>query len=204
MLEKGMKVRIRSDLKVGKFYGSLLFTKFMERFKGKEITIAEQKESYGIILYTIKENDILCITEEMVESITKENPMPKLESGMFIKNVFGHYGVIAGEKIIYHNGGYDILSRAIARDGFIKQVIENNCGFGDLLSNGKIIWEYKEKKEKDKPVTYLEDFMKKHPDCTKTNDNLPYTCAGLCYGFNPCPKNTSCKDCWNAPKGTWK
>lgn len=200
MLKKGMKVRIRSDLKVGKFYGSLLFTKFMERFKEKEITIAEQKESYGIIFYTIKENDILCITEEMVEPITKENPMPKLESGMFIKNVFGHYGVIAGNKIIYHNGGYDILSRAIARDGFIKQVIENNCGFNNL-SNGKVVWEYK---EKNKPVTYLEDFMKKHPDCTKTNDNLPYVCAGHCYGFNPCPNNTPCKDCWNAPKGTWE
>ena len=98
----------------------------------------------NITFYKIK-GSVACWTEEMFEPITKENPMPKLESGMFIKNVFGHYGVIAGEKIIYHNGGYDILSRAIARDGFIKQVIENKCGFGDLPSNGKIIWECEQK-----------------------------------------------------------
>lgn len=201
MLKKGMKVRIRSDLKVEKIYVSILSIKLMERFKGEEVTIAEQKESYGIIFYTIKENDILCITEEMVEPITEENPMPKLESGMFIKNTFGHYGVIAGEKIVYHNGGYDILSRAIARDGFIKQVIENNCGFNNL-SNGKIIWEYKEKKE-EKPKTYLKDFMKKYPKYKYDMYGVPYSCAGHCYGFN-CPNNTSCKDCWNAPKGTWE
>lgn len=201
MLKKGMKVRIRSDLKVGNFYGSLLFTKVMERFKEKEITIAEQKESYGIIFYTIKENDVLCITEEMVESITKESPMPKLESGMFVKNTFGHYGVIVEGKIIYNNGGYDILSRAIARDGFIKQVIENNCGFGNL-SNGKIIWEYKEKKEEN-PKTYFEDFMKNNPGYKCDIYKIPYICAGRYYDFY-CPRKVSCKDCWNAPKGTWE
>lgn len=204
MLEKGMKVRVRENLDINKFYGDVLFIDSMARFKGKQVTILECKNIVGIKGYHIVEDKGETFwVKEMFESI-KENPMPKLEFGMFVKNVFGHYGVIAGEKIIYHNGGYDILSRAIARDGFIKQVIENNCGFNNL-SNGKVVWEYKEKKEeKDKPVTYLEDFMKKHPDCTKTNDNLPYICAGLCYGFNPCPKNTPCKDCWNAPKGTWK
>lgn len=201
MLKKGMKVKVRSDLEVGKFYGGVLFARYMKRFKGEEVVIIkvvpEKDNVFNIPFYTI-EGSVACWTKEMFEPI-EENPMPKLESGMFIKNVFGHYGVIAGEKIIYHNGGYDILSRAIARDGFIKQVIENNCGF-DNLSNGKVVWEYK---EKNKPVTYLEDFMEKHPDCTKTNDNLPYVCAGHCYGFNPCPKNTPCKDCWNAPKGKW-
>ena len=203
MLKKGDKVKVRNNLEVWKLYNDIPFIPQMQELKGKQVTISKvEVNDYFERCYLIKEdNEMAYWSEEMFEPI-KENPMPKLESGMFIKNVFGHYGVITGEKIIYHSGGYDILSRAIARDGFIKQVIENNCGFGNL-SNGKIIWEYKERKE-EKPVTYLEDFMKKHPDCTKTNDNLPYICAGLCYGFNPCPKNTPCKYCWNAPKGTWK
>lgn len=200
MLEKGMKVRVRENLDINKFYGDVLFIDSMAHFKGKQVTILECKNIVGIKGYHIVEDKGETFwVKEMFESI-EENPMPKLESGMFVKNAFGYYGVIAGERIIYHHGGYDVLSRAIARDGFIKQVIENNCGF-DNLSNGKVVWEYK---EKNKPVTYLEDFMKKHPDCTKTNDNLPYVCAGHCYGFNPCPKNTPCKVCWNAPKGTWK
>ena len=148
MLKKGDKVKVKNNLEVGKFYGDILFTGYMKRFKGEEVSILEvipkENNSFNITFYKIK-GSVACWTEEMFEPITKENPMPKLESGMFIKNVFGHYGVIAGEKIIYHNGGYDILSRAIARDGFIKQVIENKCGFGDLPSNGKIIWECKQK-----------------------------------------------------------
>lgn len=200
MLEKGMKVRIRSDLKVGKFYGSLLFTKFMERFKEKEITIAEQKESFGIIFYTIKENDVLCITEKMVEPITKENPMPKLESGMFVKNNVGAYGVVAGNKIVYKDGGYDFVSDVIEDDGYIVQIIETIFGF-DSVKTGKVIWEYKEKKE-EKPKTYLEDFIEKHPKFKRFKGDYPISCTGECYDFD-CPKEISCKDCWNAPKGKW-
>lgn len=203
MLKIGDKVKVRNDLEANKFYGDIPFTKHMDRFKGKEVVILEvfpkENNSFNITFYKI-EDSVACWAEEMFESI-EENSMPKLESGMFIKNAFGHYGVIAGEKIIYHNGGYDILSRAIARDGFIKQVIENNCGFNNL-SNGKVIWEYKEKKE-EKPKTYLEDFLEGHPRYKINNNVLDDVCAGYCYGFN-CPIRVSCKDCWNAPKGTWE
>ena len=84
----------------------------------------------------------------------------------------------------------------INRDGYIKQIIEDDYGFNDL-KNGKIIWEHKEK-EKDKPKTYLEDFTERYPRFQ--ND---YVCAGLCYDFS-CPNVISCKDCWDAPKGTWE
>lgn len=201
MLEKGMKVKVRNDLEIGRSYGDIIFDSFMGLFKGKEVTILQHvktscaKMSY-IDIYYVEESFLYYPwTEDMFEPI-EENPMPKLKSGMFIKNELNHYGVIAGEKIIYHHGGYDILSKVINRDGYIKQIIEDDYGFNDL-KNGKIIWEHKEK-EKDKPKTYLEDFTERYPRFQ--ND---YVCAGLCYDFS-CPNVISCKDCWDAPKGTWE
>lgn len=199
MLEKGMKVKIRNDLEIGCSYGGIIFDSLMDSFKGKEVTVLQhvkisRAKMSCIDIYYVKES-FLPWTEDMFESI-EENPMPRLKSGMFIKNELNHYGVIVEGKIIYHYGGYDILSKVIDRDGYIKQIIEDDYGFNDL-KNGKIIWEHKEK-EKDKPKTYLEDFTERYPRFQ--ND---YVCAGLCYDFS-CPNVISCKDCWDAPKGTWE
>lgn len=201
MLEKGMKVKVRNDLEVGNLYGGITFCTPMRPFEGKEVTILKHAKISYIDIYYIEENSICFWTEDMFEP-TEKNPMPKLKSGMFVKNALGHYGVIVEEKIVYDNGGYDILSKAINKDGFIKQIIEDDYGFNEL-KNGKIIWEYKEK-EKNKPKTYLEDFIEKRSKFwrMKNDYNYEYVCAGLCYDFR-CPNNTSCKDCWNAPKGKW-
>lgn len=207
MLEKGMKVKVRNDLEVGHSYGGIIFDSFMDLFKGKEVTILQHvktscaKMSY-IDIYYVEESFLYCPwTEDMFEPIG-ENPMPKLKSGMFIKNELNHYGVIVEGKILYHHGGYDLLSKVINRDGYIKQIIEDDYGFNDL-KNGKIVWEYKEKEEKkDRPKTYLEDFTERYPSF-QNDYSYEYVCAGLCYNFS-CPNVTSCKDCWNAPKGTWE
>lgn len=202
MLEKGMKVKVRNDLEVGHSYGGVIFCAPMNPFKGKEVTISRHAKISRFDIYYIEENIICWWTEDMFEPVG-ENPMPRLKSGMFIKNELNHYGVIVEGKIIYHHGGYDLLSKVIDRDGYIKQVIEDDYGFNDL-KNGKIIWEYKEKekereeeKEKDRPKTYLEDFTERYPRFQNE-----HVCAGLCYDFR-CPNVTSCKDCWNAPKGKW-
>ena len=204
MLEKGMKVKVRNDLEVGHSYGGVIFCAPMNPFKGKEVTISRHAKISRFDIYYIEENIICWWTEDMFEPI-EENPMPRLKSGMFIKNELNHYGVIVEGKIIYHHGGYDLLSKVIDRDGYIKQIIEDDYGFNDL-KNGRIIWEYKEKerekeKEKDRPKTYLEDFTERYPRF-QNDYNYEFVCAGLCYDFR-CPNVTSCKDCWNAPKGKW-
>ena len=204
MLEKGMKVKVRNDLEVGHSYDGVIFCAPMNPFKGKEVTISRRVKILRFDIYYIEESTICFWTEDMFEPVG-ENPMPKLKSGMFIKNELNHYGVIVEGKIIYHHGGYDILSKVIDRDGYIKQILEDDYGFNDL-KNGKIIWEYKEKekereKEKDRPKTYLEDFTERYPRF-QNDYNYEHVCAGLCYGFR-CPNVTSCKDCWNAPKGKW-
>lgn len=202
MLEKGMKVKVRNDLEVGHSYDGVIFCAPMNPFKGKEVTISRHVKIPRFDIYYIEESTIYFWTEDMFEPVG-ENPMPKLKSGMFIKNELNHYGVIVEGKIIYHHGGYDLLSKVIDRDGYIKQIIEDDYGFNDL-KNGKIIWEYKEKereKEKDRPKTYLEDFTERYPRF-QNDYNYEFVCAGLCYDFR-CPNVTSCKDCWNAPKGKW-
>ena len=200
MLEKGMKVKVRNDLEVGHSYDGVIFCAPMNPFKGKEVTISRHVKIPRFDIYYIEESTIYFWTEDMFEPVG-ENPMPKLKSGMFIKNELNHYGVIVEGKIIYHHGGYDLLSKVIDRDGYIKQIIENDYGFNDL-KNGKIIWEYKEKeKEKERPKTYLEDFTERYPRF-QNDYNYEHICAGLCYGFR-CPNVTSCKECWNAPKGKW-
>ena len=204
MLEKGMKVKVRNDLEVGHSYGGIIFCAPMNPFKGKEVTISRHAKISRFDIYYIEESTICFWTEDMFEPVG-ENPMPKLKSGMFIKNELNHYGVIVEGKIIYRHGGYDLLSKVIDRDGYIKQIIEDDYGFNDL-KNGRIIWEYKEKekereKEKDRPKTYLEDFTERYPRF-QNDYNCEHVCAGLCYGFR-CPNVTSCKDCWNAPKGKW-
>lgn len=202
MLEKGMKVKVRSDLEVGKFYGGILFAGYMERFKGGKVAIfkvfPKENNSSNITFYKI-EGSVACWTEDMFEPI-KENPMPKLESGMFVKNHVGIYGVVAGNKIVYKDSGYDFVSDVIEDDGYIVQIIETIFGF-DSVKTGKVIWEYKEKKE-EKRKTYLEDFMEKHPKFKRFEGDYPISCTGECYDFD-CPKEISCKDCWNAPKGKW-
>ena len=206
MLEKGMKVKVRNDLEVGHSYGGIVFCAPMNPFKGKEVTISRHAKISRFDIYYIEENIICWWTEDMFEPVG-ENPMPKLKSGMFIKNELNHYGVIVEGKIIYHHGGYDLLSKVIDRDGYIKQIIEDDYGFNDL-KNGRIIWEYKEKekekekeREKERPKTYLEDFAERYPSF-QNDYSYEYVCAGLCYNFS-CPNVTSCKNCWNAPKGTW-
>lgn len=202
MLEKGMKVKVRNDLEVGHSYDGVIFCAPMNPFKGKEVTISRHVKIPRFDIYYIEESTIYFWTEDMFEPVG-ENPMPKLKSGMFIKNELNHYGVIVEGKIIYHHGGYDLLSKVIDRDGYIKQIIEDDYGFNDL-KNGRIIWEYKEKekeKEKDRPKTYLEDFTERYPRF-QNDYNYEFVCAGLCYDFR-CPNVTSCKDCWNAPKGKW-
>lgn len=198
MLEKGMKVKVKNNLEVGSLYGGITFCTPMHPFRGKEVTISRRAKISCLDIYYIEENTACVWTEDMFESI-KENPMPKLKSGMFVKNALGHYGVIVEEKIVYDNGGYDILSKAINKDGFIKQIIEDDYGFNEL-KNGKIIWKYEEK-EKNRPKTYLEDFTERYPKF-QDDYNYEHVCAGLCYDFS-CPNVTSCKDCWNAPKGKW-
>lgn len=200
MLEKGMKVRVKENLEIGKIYGNITFLECMTKFKGKKVNIIKGTKYLGINIYEIEGSDFSW-SEDMFESI-EENPMPKLESGMFVKNNVGVYGVVAGNKIVYKDGGYDFVSDVIEDDGYIVQIIETIFGF-DSVNTGKIIWECKEKKE-EKPKTYLEDFMEKCLKFQKTkNDyNYEYVCAGLCYDFS-CPNNISCKDCWNAPKGKW-
>lgn len=198
MLEKGMKVKVRNDLEVGHSYDGVIFCAPMNPFKGKEVTISRHVKVLRFDIYYIEESTICFWTEDMFEPVG-ENPMPKLKSGMFIKNELNHYGVIVEGKIIYHHGGYDLLSKVIDRDGYIKQIIEDDYGFNDL-KNGKIIWEYKEK-ERDRPKTYLEDFTERYPRF-QNDYNYEFICAGLCYDFR-CPNVMSCKDCWNAPKGKW-
>lgn len=205
MLEKGMKVKVKNNLEVGSSYGGITFCTPMRPFKGKEVTISRHAKISYLDIYYIEENTVCFWTEDMFEP-TKENPMPKLKSGMFIKNELNHYGVIVEGRVIYDNGGYDILSKIINRDGYIKQVIEDDYGFNELKSGktSKIIWEYKEKekkKEKDRPKTYLEDFTERYPRF-QNDYNYEHVCAGLCYDFS-CPNVTSCKDCWNASKGKW-
>lgn len=207
MLEKGMKVKVRNDLEVGNFYGGVMFNAYMNLFKGKEVTILQHSRLFCIDVYYIEERANSPWTEDMFEPI-EENPMPKLESGMFVKNKSGNYGVVVKDRIIYDTGGYDIVSAAIRKSGYIRQVIEDNYGFNNL-KNGKIIWEYKvedkkKEKEKEKPKTYFEDFVEKYSrfQKTKNTDDYKYICAGLCYNFT-CPNNTPCADCWNAPKGKW-
>lgn len=75
MLKKGMKVKVRSNLEVGKFYGGILFAKYMKRFKGEEVVIIkvvpEEDNVFSIPFYTI-EGSIACWTEEMFEHIEED------------------------------------------------------------------------------------------------------------------------------------
>ena len=211
MLEKGMKVKVRNDLEVGHSYDGVIFCAPMNPFKGKEVTISRHVKIPRFDIYYIEENTIYFWTEDMFEPVG-ENPMPKLKSGMFIKNELNHYGVIVEGKIIYHHGGYDLLSKVIDRDGYIKQIIEDDYGFNDL-KNGKIIWEYKEKerekereKEKDRPKTYLEDFIRKYPNAQILSHNIVNVCLQDLGETKFCPMEygiPSCIECWNAPKGKW-
>lgn len=199
MLKKGDKVKIKNNLETQKYYGNILFLPEMTQLKGKEVTILNTIKLLDIDIYEI-EGSGSCWSKEMFEPI-EENPMPKLESGMFVKNHVGIYGVVAGNKIVYKDGGYDFVYDVIEDDGYIVQIIETIFGF-DGVKTGKVIWEYKEKKE-EKPKTYLEDFMKNNPDYKCDIYKIPYLCAGRYYDFY-CPKKVSCKDCWNASKGTWE
>lgn len=75
MLKIGDKVKVRNNLEVGKFYGSILFTRYMERFKGEEVVILritpKETNSFNITFYKI-EGSVACWTEEMFEPIKED------------------------------------------------------------------------------------------------------------------------------------
>lgn len=60
---------------------------------------------------------------------------------------------------------------------------------------------------KAKKVTYLEDFIKKYPNAQVLSRNIVDICLQDLGETKFCPMEygiLSCKECWNAIKGTWK
>lgn len=66
----GDKVRVRSDLKTGKKYGSMWFTETMKKYVGTVVTI---KDFTGIS-YAMKEGGPAYWTDEMFEGLAEEEP----------------------------------------------------------------------------------------------------------------------------------
>ena len=60
---------------------------------------------------------------------------------------------------------------------------------------------------KVKKITYLEDFIRKYPNAQVSSHKIINICLQDLGETKSCPMEygiPSCKECWNAIKGTWK
>lgn len=76
MLEKGMKVRVRENLEIGKVYGNIAFLECMTKFKGKKISIVKGIKYHGVNIYEIEESNFIW-SEDMFESIEEDTESKK-------------------------------------------------------------------------------------------------------------------------------
>ena len=168
MYKVGDKVKVKDGLKAGCYYDYMPFFNEMKQFSGKVVEIS-YVSSVHHNRFCIKEDGERYIwTAEMFESIY--NPMPKLETGMFVVNRCGDVGIVADNLIVYKDG-YDTVFDCRKNDGYIIFVINNgieNC-FDDVRANlykedGKFeydseyLWKYEYKEPKK--VTMKEVYEK--------------------------------------------
>lgn len=66
----GDKVRVRSDLELGKKYGHMIFTHNMKTLRGKVVTIEEERG----LSYMVEEHNKPWWTDEMFEGLAEETP----------------------------------------------------------------------------------------------------------------------------------
>ena len=64
-----------------------------------------------------------------------------LKDGLFVYNGFvDRWGIVVGDKIIYNNGGYDLISDDLVLEDITK-VVECDYGFDSIEEYGKVIFE---------------------------------------------------------------
>ena len=88
------------------------------------------------------------------------NKMPELETGMFVITDNYNIGVVAGNNVVYQDGGYDTIEGMIEYNkenkGYIQYIIDNLYSFDDISCciyvnsssqleyRGTYIWKYEE------------------------------------------------------------
>lgn len=71
-----------------------------------------------------------------------------------------------------------------------------NVGRADVLLDTIREWH----ENAGRPKTYLQDYTKKLPRCTKDRDGTPDNCCGEAYGTaKDCEKYATCAECWRQP-----
>lgn len=66
-----------------------------------------------------------------------------LKDGLFVYNGFvDRWGIVVGDKIIYNNRGYDLISDGLVLEDITK-VVECDCGFDAIKYHRKVIFERK-------------------------------------------------------------
>ena len=134
MYKVGDRVRVKSDLKAGCYYDYMPFFNEMKKFSGKVVEITYVSSVHSNRFFIKEDGERYIWVAEMFESIY--NPMPKLETGMFVVNRCGDVGIVADNLIVYKDG-YDTVFDCRKNDGYIIFVINNgieNC-FDDVRAN---------------------------------------------------------------------
>ena len=121
--KKGDKVKVRKDLKWGKYYNDLYFDKAMEKYKGKIYTI---KNCYiDSNNYTLDCIPFWKFNDEMLELIEEKNKFKNGDKVRVIKN--GKLGIINNLLDILP----DYLEKGILNPNYRVEYIENNLGVYD-------------------------------------------------------------------------
>lgn len=76
-------IKVKSDLKVNKRYGDMTFTRPMEKYLGKRVTLEEQITTNGV--WAIKETNLVAWDESMFDMCTLEKKHSLMEELEAIK-----------------------------------------------------------------------------------------------------------------------
>ena len=163
MYKVGDRVKVKIYLNCGDTYGNIVFVADMKKYCGKTLIISYVEKAKNGTIYYGTEGNGWCWSEEMFEPIKDENEMNKMpepETGMFVITDNYNIGVVAGNNVVYQDGGYDTIEGIIEYNkenkGYIKYIIDNVSCFDDVRQNifvnnlsrleyfGSYIWKYKE------------------------------------------------------------
>jgi len=150
-IKVGDRVRVKSDLVVGKFYGRALFAKTMQKYLGKEGVVRSVHAYNGFYIegFYIEGFDGWCFTPEMVELIEEKKEIKvgdrvRVKSDLVVDELYGRTRFISGMKKYLGKEGvveYVYSSGSFCIEGF------DNWGFTPKMV--ELIEEKEEIKETD-------------------------------------------------------
>ena len=103
-------------------------------FDGEQLMFDNGERSEIKYIFAYQDGGFICLYKA-------PTPLPRIQTGDFIRNDMGDIGVVAGDFVYYQSGGFDRLSSIIKSNSYITEIRRPNTCYGfEFYSGMPLIW----------------------------------------------------------------